>query len=107
MRDPGLLLDAWRDEYKFFKHDVLKGHIPARSGEELLRNLDRSLSKAGIEHAATGLGAAWAFTYFAGFRLVTFYVSQRPETFLSDIGFRAEPRGANVWLVVPNDDGRF
>jgi hypothetical protein len=104
---PGLLLDAWRDQYKFFQHDILQGHVPARSAEELLRDLAQSLSNAKIKHAATGLGAAWAFTHFAPFRLVTFYVSERPQNFLSDIGFRADPRGANVWLVVPNDDGVF
>jgi DNA-binding MarR family transcriptional regulator len=105
--NPGLLLDAWRAEYKFFRHDVLEGHIPARSSEELLRDLDERFKKAGIEHAATGLGAAWLFTHFAEFRLVTFYVRERPEAFLRDIGFRADPRGANVWLVVPNDEGVF
>ncbi len=104
---PGLLLDAWRDQYNFFRHDVLQGNMPVRSAEELLRNLERSLSKAKIRHAATGLGAAWAFTHFAAFRLVTFYVSERPTGFLRDIGFQAGARGANVWLVVPNDDGVF
>jgi DNA-binding MarR family transcriptional regulator len=104
---PGLLLDAWRAEYKFFRHDVLQGHISARSSEELLRDLDEKFRSAGIQHAATGLGAAWLFTQFAAFRLVTFYVDQRPETLLRDIAFRADPRGANVWLVVPNDEGVF
>jgi DNA-binding MarR family transcriptional regulator len=104
---PGLLLDAWRDEYKFFRHDVLQGHMPARASGELLRDLDKILTRAGIKHAATGLGAAWAFTHFATFRLVTFFVRERPETFLRDIGFREDPRGANVWLVVPNDEGVF
>jgi DNA-binding MarR family transcriptional regulator len=105
--NPGLLLDAWRAEYKFFRHDVVQGHVPARSGEELLRELNQRLSEARIEHSATGLGAAWLFTHFADFRLVTFYVRERPETFLSAIGLRQDPRGANVWLVVPNDDGVF
>ncbi len=103
--NPGLLLDAWRAEYKFFRHDVLEGHIPARSSEELLRDLDETFKNAGIGHAATGLGAAWLFTHFAEFRLVTFYVRERPQTLLRDIGFRAGSRGANVWLVVPNDEG--
>ena len=25
----------------------------------------------------------------------------------SDLGFREEPRGANTWLVTPNDEGVF
>lgn len=104
---PGLLLDAWRADYKFFRHDVLQGHIPARSSAELLLELDQRLSSADIEHTATGLGAAWAFTHFATFRLATFYVRERPESLLRDIGFRADPRGSNVWLVVPNDEGVF
>jgi len=105
--NPGLLLDAWRAEYKFFRHDVLEGHIPARSSEELLRDLDEKFKHAGIGHAATGLGAAWLFTHFAEFRLVTFYVRERPQTLLRDIGFRADSRGANVWLVVPKDEDVF
>lgn len=105
--NPSLLLDAWRDEYKFFRHDVLKGHVPARSSDELLKYLDRSLKAADIEHAATGLGAAWLFTHFAAFRLVTFYVRERPEAFLREIGFREDSQGANVWLVIPNDEGVF
>jgi hypothetical protein len=104
---PDLLLDAWRAEYKFFRHNVLQGHIPARSSDELLVELDRQLSSADIKHAATGLGAAWLFTHFATFRLVTFFVRERPESFLRDIGFREDARGANVWLVVPNDEGVF
>ncbi|MGO9059884.1 MAG: type IV toxin-antitoxin system AbiEi family antitoxin [Candidatus Binataceae bacterium] len=104
--NPDLLLDAWRDEYKFFRHNVLQGHVPVRSSDELLKYLDQSLK--GIDHAATGLGAAWLFTHFAAFRLVTFYVRERPEeSFLRKIGFREDSQGANVWLVIPNDDGVF
>src|SRR3954469_9340103 len=33
VRDPGLLLDAWRDAADFSSHKVLRGHVPARSGE--------------------------------------------------------------------------
>jgi Transcriptional regulator, AbiEi antitoxin, Type IV TA system len=105
--NPGLLLDAWRAEYRFFRHDVLQGHIPARSGEELLLQLDKTLTQAGIEHAATGLGGAWLFTHFAAFRLVTFYVREHPDTLLHEIGFRQDSRGANVWLAIPNDEGVF
>jgi DNA-binding MarR family transcriptional regulator len=105
--NPGLLLDAWRADYKFFRHDVLQGHVAARAGDELLREMDRQLRRAKIKHAATGLGAAWLYTHFADFRLVTFYVSARPESFLKDIGFRREPSGANIWLVIPNDEGVF
>lgn len=108
LRDPALLLDAWRVEYKFFRHRVIQGHVSARTGEELVRNLAAKFKRAGVEHAATGLSAAWLFTHFAGFRLVTFYLGECPEEdLLRDIGFREDSNGANVWLVVPNDDGVF
>jgi hypothetical protein len=60
------------------------------------------------QHAATGLAAAWVYTQFAAFRLVTFFVAERPrKALLEAMKFRAEPKGANVWLVVPNDAGVF
>ena len=39
---------------------------------------------------------------------MTFFVAKHPsEALLREIGFREEPKGANVWLVVPNDEGVF
>ena len=29
------------------------------------------------------------------------------RTVLEKLGFRSDPRGANLWLVVPNDEGAF
>jgi hypothetical protein len=107
-RDPSLLLDAWREEYDFEKHRILRGHIAARSGGALLRAIAESLSEFHADHAASGLGAAWLMTRFAGFRLVTFYLREQPSPALLDgLSFREEERGANVWLVVPNDEGVF
>lgn len=107
-RDSGLLLDAWREAYSFWKHQVLRGHMPARSGVGLLRQLAEGLRENKNEYAATGLAAAWLLTKFAGFRLVTIYVPEPPSAeFLSYLGFREEERGENVWLVVPNDEGVF
>jgi hypothetical protein len=107
-RDPDLLLDAWREGYDFSKHQVIRGHMAARSGDELLRRLSGDLQGQGVKHAATGLAAAWLLTQFAGFRLVTMYVFERPALeLLKRLGFREEERGANVWLVVPKDEGVF
>ena len=62
----------------------------------------------GIEHAATGLAAAWALTRFAGFRIASLYLPADPSpTLLEQLGYREDPRGANLWLVVPNDAGVF
>ena len=73
-RDPNLLLDAWHDVYDFNRHRIIKGHVPARSGDELLQRIVKSLSREKLEYAATGLSAAWLLTNFAAFRLVTLYV---------------------------------
>lgn len=108
VRDPDLLLDAWAEAYRFDKHTMVRGHVTTRSSEELLARLPRALAKGRIGCAATGLAAAWLYTRFAGFRLVTLFVEKRPpDALLRQAGFREEPKGANVWLVVPNDAGVF
>ncbi|MCK9524005.1 MAG: type IV toxin-antitoxin system AbiEi family antitoxin [Proteobacteria bacterium] len=107
-KDPALLLDAWRDAYQFSKHTLLQGHVAARSGDALLRLVADTLSVQGIDYAATGLAAAWVMTHFAAFRIATFYLSAAPPSaLLTQLGFREDPRGANLWFVVPNDAGVF
>lgn len=107
-RDPDLLLDAWREDYDFSKHQIFQGHVAARSGEEVLRLLAGGLQGERVRYATTGLAAAWLLTRFAGFRLVTMYVTEHPAPeVLERLGFREEARGANVWLVVPKDEGVF
>ena len=106
--DADLLLDAWREEYRFDRHTVIRGHVAARSGVELVRALAGTLVKLDVPHAATGLPAAWLWTTYAGFRLATVYLADIPSAgLMADLGFREEPRGANTWLVVPNDEGVF
>jgi len=108
VRDPGLLLDAWREAYAFEKHTIAKGHITARSGNEALHHVSDALRASKVQHATTGLSAAWLLTKFAGFRLATFFLSKEPgEKLVNRIGFRTDDRGANIWLVVPNDDAVF
>ncbi len=107
VRDPNLLLDAWGEVYDFEKHTIVRGHISARDGEELLGKAAGAL-EGKMRYAATGLAAAYLYTQFAAFGLATFFVDRRPpESLLKALGFREEARGANVWLVVPNDSGVF
>ena len=102
------LLDAWREAYDFSKHTIVRGHIAARSSDEILRRLGEHFDSAHLQHAVTGLAGAWLCTHFAGFRLVVFYVAQNPDpSVFQRIGFHEEQRGENVWLVVPNDAGVF
>jgi hypothetical protein len=106
--DFNAMLEAWREVYDFSKHHVARGHIAARSSEDVLRQLAGQFQRSGIEHAATGLAGAWLLNPFAGFRLVAFYVrAMPPDEVRRALGFREEERGENVWLVIPNDEGVF
>jgi hypothetical protein len=107
-RDPNLLLDAWQNAYDFDRHGIVKGHVTARSGDELLRRVVKEFPREQLEWAATGLSAAWLYTRFAAFRLVTVYVSSMPTRhLLKAMEFSDEPKGANLWLVLPADEGVF
>jgi hypothetical protein len=102
------LLDAWQYAYDFDRHRIVKGHVPARSGDELLRRVVKEFPREGLEWAATGLSAAWLYTSFAAFRLVTIYLSSMPTRHLLKVmEFSEEPKGANLWLVLPADEGVF
>lgn len=106
VRNPWLLLDSWRERYDFNKNDIVEGHVPARSGEALLGTIAASLRERRAPYAATGLAGAWLLTGYAGFRIVTVYATEHPSPAIREsIGFREEPRGANVWWVVPKDEG--
>ena len=106
--DADTLLDAWQEEYRFDRHQVIQGHIAAGAGDSLIHSIAGTLSKLEIPYAATALPAAWLWTRHAGFRLSTVYLSEPPTLGLKmELGFREEPRGANTWLVVPNDEGVF
>ena len=106
--EPDLLLQAWNEAYDFSRHEIIRGHVAARSGDALARQLAEAFEARSIEYAATGLAAAWIYTRFVGFRTATLYVRERPDAdVLKALGFREDERGANLWLVLPNDEGVF
>lgn len=106
--DPGRLLAAWRASYDFSRHTTVRLVVAARSGPELLNRVVEELQATGLRHAATGLAAAWMYAPFAAFRTATIYVEGRPDAeLLKRIGARETGAGANLWLVVPNDEGVF
>ena len=106
--DYDLLLDSWEEAYRFSRHALIPGHIPAISGMELAHNLAETLNGTGIEYAMTGLAAAWLYSGHATFRLLTVYLGEAPSAqFKNRLALREEPRGANVWLAIPNDKGVF
>lgn len=106
--DPGQLLAAWRASYDFFRHHVIRAVVASRSGPDTLPRVSAALHDAGIRHAVTGLAAAWAYTSFAAYRTATLYVARQPDAAAMKLaGAREVSSGANLWLVVPNDDGVF
>ncbi len=106
--DPDILLDAWKEKYRFGNHTLIRGHVSARSGDELLHRVAEFFNGKQMKYAATGLGAAWLLSGFAGFRIATFFLDKEPDMdLLSELGFRLEDRGANLWFTLPNDEGVF
>ena len=107
--DPDALLDAWREEYRFNRHSmIIQGHVAASNSDSHVGSIAETLSGIGARYAVTALPAAWLYTRHAGFRLATIYLESPPSAgLMSDLGFREEPRGANTWLVVPNDEVVF
>jgi hypothetical protein len=108
MPEPELMLEAWREAYDFNKHRIVRGHMATRSGMDSVKQIATTLERHHIRYAATGLAGAWCVNHFAGFRLATVYHDGLlDEAIRTELGFREESRGANVWLISPNDTGIF
>lgn len=107
-KDPAALLDAWHEAYDFNRHRIVRGILGARSSDEVMQNLAKALDRRRVGYAMTGLAGAWLLTQHAMFRIVTVLLRDEARpSLLGDLGVIDEPRGANVWLVVPNDDAVF
>lgn len=105
---PGALLDAWRAEHDFDAHRRTTGSIVAAHGTDLLRRVTSVGREHGLRFAFTGLASAWQRRGFVRFRLATLYVEPSvDETWLTAMGFHAEPSGGNLWIVTPRDPGVF
>jgi len=106
--DPNLLLDAWRNDYRFERHDSLVGHVSSRTGDELSSKVAHALGQSRISYALTGLSGAALLAPFAAHRRVTVFVGEQLKAgVLERLKFHAEEKGANLWLVVPRDSSVF
>ncbi len=109
VEEPALLLDAWAESYNFEKHSIYYAFAAQRTGEAAMRFVAENLKKNRIEYAATGLAAAWMLAPFAAFRIASFYLQETPsDALLEKLRLTEQTKGgANVWLIVPNDEGVF
>lgn len=103
---PGELLDAWKDEYEYRRHEIVPAHLTG-GGIGLAREVVERLRSQGVESALTGFPAAWLYDEFAQFRLVSVYVEGSPVHAAELAELRIEERGANVHLIRPFDRGVF
>ncbi len=105
--NPTLLLDAWAEDGQFDRSEVIEFRHVGRSGQKVLRSVSDQLGASlDTQWAATGLAAAWLWAPFSDFRLSTFYV-ETPPLDPESLGLYPVPKGGNVWLVVPKDEGVF
>jgi hypothetical protein len=99
---PHLLLDAWRSAYDFQRHTIIAAHTATRSGPETINKVISVLKTP--NYAVTGLAGAWLLSGHASFRFTTIYVDVLPNAReLASGGIELVDRGANIWLVIPND----
>ena len=82
--------------------------MAARTGEELAERFVDACHDADCSYALTGLAAAWLLAPFASYRLVAAYISNvLSNEVLASLKWNEESRGANLWLIRPNDEGVF
>ena len=109
VKDPDILLDAWKDEYDPGDREWIRGHIPARSGTAAMETLVSFLDRESHGYALTGLAAAWLMTDFTSFRTVSIYLKNGIQLdTLEQIGFVRTEKGSNLAIVNGRcDEGVF
>ena len=104
--NPSLLLEAWHETYDIKDHRIIKGHIASRTGDQLIKKVADVFINQNIPYWTTGLAAAWQYTHFAAFRIVSLYLKEPLEDLIiNDLGFMEEVEGPNIWFIIPNDIG--
>ncbi len=64
--DPNLLLDAWHEAYDFNRHRIIKGHVQARSGDELVQRVVKPIAHEKLEWARNRPECSLALHPFCG-----------------------------------------
>ena len=103
------MLDAWREDYDFSKHHIVRGHIAARSSDEILRRLVVAVETRQARTRGDGLGGRVVVNRDlrdSGWWCYMWRNCHPPRRNRPWVFARME-RGENIWLVVPNDEGVF
>ena len=104
LEKPGALLDAWRDIYRFEKHEITGYYCPIDTREELFNRL-RNLPKK-----------SYALTLGAGASLVAPFVRSTDTHLYMNTEFEALGKaldltpvefGGNIYIIQPSDVGVF
>jgi hypothetical protein len=107
LRQPGDLLDAWRDEYSYRANGLAAFVSPVGDKRRIM---------AGLAREATALGVQYAFTLHAGASLigpqvrvptVHCYVAGDVEGLLRALGLQPVEGEGAVYLMTPYDPGVF
>lgn len=107
LRDGSRMLEDWLQKYELKRHEIRRGILPGTSSVQMLASLVAKLREGGFQHAATGLAAAYQYTQYASYRLICVYIENLNEELVSALRFKDEIRGANCWLIKPNDAGIY
>ncbi len=104
---PYEVLRDWEQNYQFFAHDITRGIVAGKTALETMSKVSSALEKNNInDHAFTGPGAGSLWTDISKVRTCIVYLPFFPDkSLLQQISFEKSARGANLWLVVPKDNG--
>ncbi len=96
VRQPLVLLDAWRESYKPSRPQSW-GLVAAHSGSEALHRVVKALARTDVDYAVSGLGAASHYAHFGSFRRVDVYVrGVPPDAVASELSLGTNERGRNI-----------
>ena len=106
LTDPLRLLKRWAAYHQYdAMNEFLDYHTFQREVDETLKKIAKSDST----YAATTLAGAWLVSPHVRPSDLHFYIPNKEtmEEISRDIGLHPTPRGGNVKLVLPNDEGVF
>jgi hypothetical protein len=106
LTEPEALLAEWSENYSYRKNQVNEFYSK-RSIPEIESSISTVLDYAGINYALTGFSGAERLAPFVRYQRVMAYVERVDERLLSMLDVKAVDSGANLWMLIPYDNGVF